>query len=128
MIKTNDLSIDFRRKIIDLQKAGKSYGDSAKCLLIPRSTVQSIGKKFRQHGTMENLPGRWAKPKMSQKTVRKVCREATMNPRIILKEGKQMLDVQGTSASTRTIQRQLEKNGLHGCRPNKENRFWNCVL
>ena len=103
-----------RKKIIDLKKSGKSYGDIAKCLLIPRATAQSIVKKFRQHGTTENLPDRGAKPKMSQKTARKVCRDATMNPRIILKDVKQMLDIQRTSVSIRSIERQLQKNGLYG--------------
>lgn len=150
MVKTKELSIDLRKKIIDLHKSRNSYGDIARRLVIPRSTVQSVVKKFRQYGTTENLPGRGAKPKMSQKTLRKVCREATMNPRIILTDVKEMLKMQGTSVSVRTIQRQLQKSGLPGRRPRKtplhkkchlsarleyarthldqENGFWNRVL
>ena len=57
MVNTKELSIDFRQKIIDLLKASNSYGEFSKHLNIPRSTVQSVIKKFFQFGYAETLPG-----------------------------------------------------------------------
>ena len=72
MVKTKELSIDLRLKIIDLHKAENSYGEISKCLDIPKSIVQSVIKKFAQFGSAETLPGRCRKQKVSVRTARKL--------------------------------------------------------
>lgn len=150
MVKTKELSVDLRQKIINFHKSKHSYGDISKRLGIPRSTVQYVIKKFKQFGTVESLPGRGRKPKLSPRTVRKLVRDVDINPRIVVKDIAQDLETQGISVSPRTIQRCLNKNGLHGRRPrrtplhkprhvaarlnfaetflDKENNFWDRVL
>lgn len=150
MGKTKELSVDLRQKIIDFHKSGNSYGEISKRLSIPRSTVQSVIKKFNVFGSTETLPGRGRKRKLSPRSARKICREVDTNPRVELSDIGRMLEAQGTSVSTRTIQRCLNRSGLHGRRPrlkplhkkchvaarlnfakshlNKEDGFWDRVL
>lgn len=119
MVKTKELSADLKRRIIRFHNGGKTYGDISKRLDIPRSTVFSIVKKFKQHGTVEALPGRGRKPKLSVRTERKLCREVNINPRVKLDVIVEKLAAEGTSVSKRTIQRCLNKNGLHSRRPRR---------
>ena len=58
MVKTKELSISSRQKIINLHKLGNSYGEISKRLDIQRSTLQSVIKKFAEFGTAETLHGR----------------------------------------------------------------------
>ena len=60
------------------------YGTISKHLNIPRSTVQSIGKKFKENRTTDSLPGRGRKPKLTPRM--KICRATNMNPRILLRD------------------------------------------
>ena len=46
MVKTKELSVDLREKIIEYRKAGNRYGNISARLDIPRATVQSIIKKL----------------------------------------------------------------------------------
>ena len=58
MMKTQQLSIDLRQKIIDLHDAGNGYGEISKRLNISKSTIRFVLKNFAQFGTSETLPGR----------------------------------------------------------------------
>ena len=62
------------------------HGTISKHLNIPRSTVQSIGKKCKESGTTDTLPGRGRKPKLTPRLTMKICRETNMNPRILLRD------------------------------------------
>ena len=116
MVKAKELSIDLRLNIIDLHKAGNSYGDIYKRLDTPRSTVQSFIKKFAQFRTTEILLGRGWKRKLSAKSDQKQFREININPRMVLDNYAKRLETEGTSVSKRTIQRCLNKNVVHGYR------------
>lgn len=117
MGKTKELTVDLRQKIIDFHKEGNSYGDISARLHIPRSTVQYVIKKFAKFGTVKTLPGRGRRPKLSSRTARKLCRDVNTNPRVVLDDIVDKLGAEGTSVSKRTVQRCLNKNGLHGHRP-----------
>lgn len=119
MGKTKELSVALRQRIVDFHKSGNSYGIISRRLAIPRSTVQSVIKKFEVCGTTRTLPGRGRKPKMSPRTVRKLCRDVNINPRIVLKDVAKELDTKGISVSTRTLQRCLNANNLKGYRPRR---------
>ena len=73
MGKTKELSVDLRQIFINFHKSVYSYSTISNQLAIPRSTVQSVIKKFKQFGTTENLPGCGRKPKLSPRTTRKLC-------------------------------------------------------
>ena len=68
MGKTKEFSIDLRQRVINFNKSENSYSTISKWLAIPRSTVQSVIKKFKQFGITENLPEHGRKPKFSLRT------------------------------------------------------------
>ena len=79
MGKTKELSFDLRRRIINFQKLGNNYGIISKRLAIPKSTVKSVIKKFKQFVTTENLPVGGRKPKLLPRTALKLCRKININ-------------------------------------------------
>ena len=64
MVKTKEIIVDLREKIIEYRKVGNRYGNISERLYIPRA-VQSIIKKFAEFGTVKTLPGRGRKQKLS---------------------------------------------------------------
>ena len=107
MGKIKELSVDLRQKIINFHKSGNSYSTISNRLAIPRSTVQSVVKKFKRVGTTENLPGRGRKPKLSPKNVRKRCHKVNINPSVVSKDIDKSLNTKGISVSTHIILRCL---------------------
>ena len=65
MKKTKELSIDLRWRIINFHKLGNSYSIISHQLAIPKSTIHSVIKKFKQFGITENLPEHGSKTKLS---------------------------------------------------------------
>ena len=97
--KTKKLSVDLRQRIINLHKSVNSYSTTSNWLAIPRSTVQSVLKKFKQSGTTENSNCHWEQHEN--------C-EVNKKQRVVLKD---------MAKSLETIQICLNRNGLYG---NKE--------
>ena len=96
--KTKELRTDLRQRIINFDTL--------------RSTVKSF-IKFKQFGTTKNLPGRGRKPKLSLRIARKLCREVSINPRIVLKGITKSLYTIDTSMCTHTIP--SSQTMLHSC-------------
>ena len=48
--KIKEISLDIRKKIVDLCKSGSSLGAISKCLKVPRSSVQTIVCKYNTMG------------------------------------------------------------------------------
>ena len=61
MGKTKEIPVDLRQSIMNIRKSWNSYGTISNRLANPRSTVQSVIKKFQQFGLTENLTGAWKK-------------------------------------------------------------------
>ena len=53
MAKSKEISQDLRKKIVDLYKSGSSLEVISKRLKVPRSSVQTIVRKHKHHGTMQ---------------------------------------------------------------------------
>uniref|UniRef100_A0A8C8IJ71 Rho guanine nucleotide exchange factor 12 n=1 Tax=Oncorhynchus tshawytscha TaxID=74940 RepID=A0A8C8IJ71_ONCTS len=53
MGKSKEISQDLRKKIVDLLKSGSSLGAISKRLKVPRSSVQTIVRKYKHHGTTQ---------------------------------------------------------------------------
>ena len=111
MVKTKEPSVDVRQEIVNFHKLGEGYGTISKRLDIPRSTVQSIVKKFKESGTADSLPIHRRKPKLTPRLTMKISRATNMNPRSVLRDIAEYLKEPGIEIRTRTIQRTL-KNGL----------------
>nr|2M8E_A Chain A, SLEEPING BEAUTY TRANSPOSASE [synthetic construct] len=54
MGKSKEISQDLRKKIVDLHKSGSSLGAISKRLKVPRSSVQTIVRKYKHHGTTQH--------------------------------------------------------------------------
>ena len=119
MAKKKELSEDLRSRIVDAHKQGKGYKKISKQFQVPVATVQSIIKKYKDFHTVKNLKGRGWKPKVRQRTARKLVRQATANPRVTSKALLDALSKSGTNISRQTLQRILHKEGLRGCKPRK---------
>ena len=52
--KSSELSEGCKENIFSLLQDGKSFGEVAGLLKIPKSTVYSVWKKFRSQGSTEN--------------------------------------------------------------------------
>jgi transposase len=122
MAKTKELREDLRMRIVTEHKNGKGYKTISKQFLVPVATVQSIIRKYRKVKTVKTLVGRGCKPKVSPKQfllARKIVREASNNPRTTTKVIRNNLRESGIDVSRQTLQRTLNKVGLHGRRPRK---------
>jgi transposase len=119
MAKTKELSEDLRMRIVNAHKNGKGYKTISKQFLVPVATIQSIIRKYKKVKTVKNLVGRGRKPKVSPKLARKIVREASNNPRTTTKVIRNNLRESGIDVSRQTVQRALNKAGLHGRRPRK---------
>ena len=53
MGKSKEISQELRKKIVSIQKSGSSLGAISKHLKVPRSSVQTIVRKYKHHGTTQ---------------------------------------------------------------------------
>ncbi|CAJ0929321.1 unnamed protein product [Ranitomeya imitator] len=108
--KTKELPEDLRNQIVRKHEQSQGYKSISKDLNVPVSTVRSVIKKFRPHGTMANLPRCGRKRKIDKRFQRKIVQMLDKEPRLISKQVQAALQSEGTTVSTRTIRRHL--NGL----------------
>ena len=98
--KSKELSEDLRQNIIYCHKAGEGYKKISKHLSIPISTIVSIIKKYKTHGT---LPQSGRKKVLSPRTSRRIVRKVNNNPRLTAKDIQSELAASGTGVSISTI-------------------------
>jgi transposase len=82
-------------------------------LNIPRSTIKSIIKKWKEYGTTTNLPREGHPPKLMDQSRRALIRKATKRPKIILKELQSSTVEIGVSVHRTTLSRTLHRAGLY---------------
>ncbi|KAI4904396.1 hypothetical protein NFI96_007380 [Prochilodus magdalenae] len=99
MAKTKELSKDTRDKIVDLYKAGKGYGATAKQLGEKRSTVGAIIRKWKKLNMTVNLPRTGAPRKISPRGVSMILRKVRNQPRTTQEELVNDLKRAGTTVS-----------------------------
>jgi transposase len=150
MAKRRELSSDIKKLIIDKHKTGISYNKISENLHVPKSTIQSIIRKYQEFGSTANLPRAGRPRKISPRMTRKIVRTAVVNPRITRKDLQKQLADEGVSVSLNTLSNTLHEAQLHGRRPrktpllsrknvrarlefaldhvDKENEFWKHVL
>ncbi len=112
--------MDLKKRIIDLNKSGKSLGAISKQLQVPRATVQTIIRKYKVHGTVVSLPRSGRKRKLSHAAERRLVRMVKSQPRITKKQVCKDLEADGTQVSVSTVKRVLHRHGLRGCRARKK--------
>ncbi|KAI4873237.1 hypothetical protein NFI96_022814 [Prochilodus magdalenae] len=53
MGKSKEISQDIRKRIVDLHKSGSSLSAISRCLKVPRSSVQTIIRKYKKDGNVQ---------------------------------------------------------------------------
>lgn len=120
MAKSREYSIDLKTRVITLHKSGLSLGKISKQLKVPRSSVQSIVRKFKSQGTVVTSSRSGRKSKISKTAERKLLRLVKNNPTTTKKELVKELENSGTTVSPSTVKRLLHRNDMRGCRARKK--------
>ena len=94
---------DARRQCVDLHKSGSSLGAISKRLKIPRSSVQTIVRKYKHHGTTQPSYCSGRRRVLSPRDERTVVRKVQINPRTTAKDLVKMLEETDTKVSISTV-------------------------
>ncbi len=113
---------DLRKKIIYLHKKGEGYKKISKALLISQNTVAKVVQTFKKDGTAtisQRRPGRPRKltPHQERLLMRRVEEHRHASS---LQLSKEVESQTGVTISCDTIRRTLQRNGMHGCCPQKK--------
>lgn len=81
-----ELSSEVRNLIVQCHHEGKNQCELARIFNISRSTIKSVIKKFHQHGTVENRPGRGRKSLFTNRDVNQLSRAAKLNRKTSLQD------------------------------------------
>ncbi|KAK3571115.1 hypothetical protein QTP86_001931 [Hemibagrus guttatus] len=115
MAKTKELSKDTRNKIVDLHQAGKTESAIGKQLVVKKSTVGAIIRKWKTYKTTDNLPRSGAPRKISPRGVKMITRTVSKNPRTTRGDLVNDLQRAGTKVTKATISNTLRRQGLKSC-------------
>ena len=96
---------------------GKDKKKMSKALNIPRNSVKSIIKKWKEYGTCVNLARAGRLHKLSGRARRRLVREATKTPMTTLKELQASATEMGETLHTTTVARVLHQSKLYGREP-----------
>ena len=86
MRKITEFDWKLRMKIVYAYKQDYGYTTLFNCFDIPRSTIQSIIKKFNTTHCIENILWIGRKRLISEITERKIAIDSTKNPQLIAKD------------------------------------------
>ena len=92
MGKSKETSQDLRKTIVDLHKSGSSLGATSKCLKVPRSSVQTIVRKYKHHGTTQPPYRSGRRRVLSPRDKRNFLRKVQIIPRTTAKDLVKMLE------------------------------------
>ncbi|CDQ56865.1 unnamed protein product [Oncorhynchus mykiss] len=114
MGKSKEISQDLIKKIVDLHKSGSSLRAISKRLKVPRSSVQTIVRKYKHHGTTQPSYCSGRRCILSPRDERTLVRKVQINPRTTAKDLVKMLEKTGTKVSISTVKRVLYRHNLKG--------------
>lgn len=103
-----------QKKIVDLHKSGSSLGAISKCLKLPRSSVQTIVRKYKHHGTTQPLYRSGRRRVLSPRDECTLVRKVQINLRTTAKDLVKMLEETGTKVSISTVKWVLYRLNLKG--------------
>ena len=126
MGKSKEISQDLRKNIVDLHMSGSSLGEISKCLKVPRSSVQTIVRKYKHHGTTQPSYRSGRRHVLSLRDdAKSLVRKVQINPRTG-KDLVKMLEETGTKVSISTVKRVLYRHDLKGRAARKKPLLQNC--
>uniref|UniRef100_A0A8K9UU17 Transposase Tc1-like domain-containing protein n=1 Tax=Oncorhynchus mykiss TaxID=8022 RepID=A0A8K9UU17_ONCMY len=102
-----------RDKVVEKFRSGLGYKNISETLNIPRSTIKSIIKIWKEYGTTTNMPREGRPPKLTDQARRALIREATKRLTITLNELQSSTAEIGMSVHRTTLSRTLHRAGLY---------------
>ena len=100
------------KKIVDLHKSGSSLGAISKHLKVPHSSVQTIVRKYKHHGTTQPSYRSGRRSVLSPRNEHTLVQKMQINPRTTAKDLVKMLEETGTKLSISTVKRVLYLHNL----------------
>ena len=101
-------------KIVDLYKSSSSLGANSKCLNVPQSSLQTIVRKYKHHGTTQPSYRSGSRHVLSPRDERTMVRKVQINPRTSAKDLVKMWEETGTKVSKSTVKSVLYRHNLKG--------------
>jgi transposase len=124
MGKPKEISQDLRKENVDLHKSGSSLGAISKRLKVPRSSVETIVRKYKHHGTTQASYRSGRRRVLSPRDERTLGRKVQIHPRTTAKDLVKMLEETGTkwsiSTGKRVLYRKVGSSQAKGHHPNRE--------
>uniref|UniRef100_A0A8C4SMH5 Transposase n=1 Tax=Erpetoichthys calabaricus TaxID=27687 RepID=A0A8C4SMH5_ERPCA len=113
-MKSKELSVDLRDRIVLRHKSGEGYRKNSAALKVPMSTVASIIRKWKKFKTTRTLPRAGRPSKLSDRERRALVREVTKNPMVTLSEIQRSSVERGEPSRRTTISAAIHQSGLYG--------------
>ncbi|KAG2465684.1 TCB1 transposase, partial [Polypterus senegalus] len=113
-MKSKELSVDLRDRIVSRHKSGEGYRKISAALKVPMSTLASITCKWKKFETTRTLPRAGRPSKLSDRGRRVLVREVTKNPMVTLSELQRSSVERGEPSRRTTISAAIHQSGLYG--------------
>ncbi|KAG2465303.1 TCB1 transposase, partial [Polypterus senegalus] len=108
-MKSKELSVDLRDRIVSRHKSGEGYRKNSAALKVPMSTVASIIRKWKKFETTRTLPRDGWPSKLSDRGTR-----AFKNPMVTLSELQRSSVERGEPSRSSAISTAIHQSGLYG--------------
>ena len=112
MGKSKEISQDLRKNIVDLHKSVSSLGAISKRQKVPRSSVQTIVRKYKHHGTTQLPYCSRRRHVLSPRDERTLVQKVQINQS--QKDLVKVLEQTGTKVSIATVKCVLYRHNLKG--------------
>ncbi|XP_051784574.1 mediator of RNA polymerase II transcription subunit 21 isoform X1 [Erpetoichthys calabaricus] len=113
-MKSKELSVDLRDRIVSMNKSGEGYRKISAALKVPMSTVASIIRKWKKFKTTRTLPRAGRPSKLSDQRRRALVMGVTKNPMATLSELQMSSVERGEPSRRTTISAAFHQSGLYG--------------
>ncbi|KAG2457186.1 TCB1 transposase, partial [Polypterus senegalus] len=113
-MKSKELSVDLRDRIVSRHKSGEGYRKISAALKVPMSTLASIIRKWNKFKTTRTLPRAGRPSKLSDWGRRALVREVTKKPMVTLSELQRSSVERGEPSRRTTISAAIHQSGLYG--------------
>ncbi|KAG2459621.1 TCB1 transposase, partial [Polypterus senegalus] len=113
-MKSKELSVDLRDRIVSRHKSGEGYRKISAALKVPMSTVASVIRKWKKFKTTRTLHRAGRPSKLEDRGRRALDREVAKNPMVTLSELQRSSVERGEPSRRTTISAAIHLSGLYG--------------
>ena len=112
-MRSNELSVELRDRIVLRHRSGEGYQNISAALEVPKNILASI-LKWKKFGTTNTLPRAGRLAKLSIRGRRVLVREVTKNQKVTMTELQSSAMEMGESSRITNISSALHQTGLYG--------------